>query len=111
METVEVTFLGKKYFFQSDQPEALEDTCLKLNWELDRLQEDYSGYSREELLLLYILRNQPEVEIQEPEIETESQEKEMFSASEQPKEEEEEIADEQLGVDLDEIDNILNTEL
>jgi hypothetical protein len=104
MENLEVTFLGKKYFFQSDQPEEFQDLCLKVNWSLDQLYAEYPNYSREQVLLLYILRNFAETspeEKNEPLKVTEEESRQLKA---------EEPADEQLGVDLDEIDDILNTD-
>ncbi len=99
METVEVMFLRKKYFFQSDEPETFRRLCNQLAGELDLLFEQYPNYSREQLLLLYMLRRREGI---------------PFTRKEEPiepKTREEEIEDEQLGVDLDEIDDILNTKI
>jgi len=98
METVEVTFLNKNYFYQSDEPEAFRKLCKSLAAELDQLMEEYPSFSREQLLILYILRQQDDPtgeRVQQPPTEPDK----------------EEIEDEQLGVDLDEINEILNTDI
>ncbi|MCF7912036.1 MAG: hypothetical protein K9M99_05885 [Candidatus Cloacimonetes bacterium] len=99
METVEVTFLSKNYFYQSDEPEAFEEMCQQLAEELDLLRDMYPSFSREQLLLLYILRHQ----------ENSSQKREHPIPPAPDKKEE--IEDEQLGVNLDDIDDILNTDI
>ncbi|MDP8321601.1 MAG: hypothetical protein RAO94_04530 [Candidatus Stygibacter australis] len=98
METVEVTFLNKNYFYQSDEPEAFRKLCKRLAAELDQLMEEYPSFSREQLLILYILRQQDNPTGER--------------VQQQPTEpDKEEIEDEQLGVDLDEINEILNTDI
>ena len=98
METVEVTFLNKNYFYQSDEPEAFRKLCKRLAAELDQLMEEYPSFSREQLLILYILRQQDNPS--------------LVRDNQHPTEpDKEEIEDEQLGVDLDEINEILNTDI
>ena len=99
METVEVTFLNKNYFFQSDEPDAFEELCEQLSEKLDVLRSDYPSFSREQLLLLYILRH----------AENSSTKRETPTHPEPDRKEE--IENEQLGVDLDEINDILNTDI
>jgi hypothetical protein len=101
MEKVEITFLRKKYYFQSDEPENFRHLCSQVSGELDLLYEEYPSFSREQLLLLYILRNREGLVTERKES------KEMFGQEL----DQEDVKDEQLGVDLDEIDSILNTDI
>ncbi len=99
METVEVMFLRKKFYFQSDEPETFRRLCNQLTGELDLLFEQYPNFSREQLLLLYMLRRREGIPMERKEEPIE------------PKTRVEEYEAEQLGVDLDEINDILNTDI
>jgi len=110
METLEVTFLEKKYFFQTDKTEEFTHLCNQLSEELDQLYEDYSYYGREQILLLYILRKLKKGSIHKVKNQ-ESQQEELISKLEEEDVQSEEIKDEQLGVDLEEIDNLLNSDI
>jgi cell division protein ZapA (FtsZ GTPase activity inhibitor) len=56
MKSLEVTILGKSYSFFSDDLGRLETLGEELDEELELLQEKYSQFSREHILLLYLLR-------------------------------------------------------
>lgn len=107
MEIIELTFLGKSYYFKSDEPEMLELLGEELETELAKMQQKYSEFSREQLFLLYILRRKSEQEVSESKINKREMLPKQDAVTAPP---EDEIKESQLNVNLDEIDDILNTD-
>lgn len=101
MKNQEITILGKSYSFFTDEPEYLAMLGNDLTRKLEELKEKYSQFSRDHLLLLYLLRK----EIENSEGEDNPQHERAIISDQEA---ETNNNDEQLGL---EIDDILNTEL